>query len=513
MVIKKIIIEKFRGFNNVGFELGNNLTIISGQNGTQKTTLLGMLSQPFTITDKTNPIFNERPLCGGNYKSSFSEKFKLSKSFDKPKSHIWTLQINGSENDFFTVESIPRDDENIRFWKQGIKTKGSGYLQYPVVYLSLSRLMPIGEDSGINSNQNIILDEQELEFYYEWHNRILIIPDLEIKSVDYLQSKQKNTLGVSTDFYDWKMNSSGQDNLGKILLAILSFKRLKEKYPTHYKNGILVIDEIDTTLYPASQIKLIEALRKFSSRYNIQIVFTTHSLTILENTCELQNNPKVKGQVKVVYLQKRDREIIINQNVSIDFIKSKLNVSLSTKKQKNKIPLFTEDKEAEIFLKGILKSKKSSIEFIQCTLGCNNYIELVRKKIKGFNFPESVICLDGDVTQKTSMLKEIKKHKNFIILPGNDSPEKILAEMLYNEPESSSIWEKIFPNYEKQICFRDYSILEIRTNREKSKLWFNTQKQYWGNGCSKVINVWISKNKSSAESFINEFESVLSKFK
>lgn len=513
MIIKKITVEKFRGFNNVEFELGTNLTVISGQNGTQKTTLLGMLSQPFTVTDKTNPIFNEKPLCGGNYKSSFSEKFKLSKSFDKPKSHIWTLQINDSDNEFFTVESIPRDNENIRFWKQGVKTKGSGYLQYPVIYLSLSRLMPIGEDNGIDSNEDIVLSQQEFEFYHEWHNRILIIPDLDIKSVDYLQSKQKNTLGVSTDFYDWKMNSSGQDNLGKILLAVLSFKRLKEKYPNNYRNGILVIDEIDTTLYPASQIKLIEALRKFSSRFNIQIIFTTHSLTILENVCELQDNIKLKGQTKVVYLQKRDRQIIINENVSIDFIKNKLNVSLSSNKNKIKIPLFTEDKEAEIFLKAILKSKKSSIEFIQCTLGCNNYIELARKKIKGFNFPESIICLDGDVTQKPNMLKEIKKYKNFLILPGSDSPEKILAEMLYNEPDSSNIWEKIFPSYEKQICFRDYTISEIRNDREKSKLWFNSQKQYWGNGCAKIINVWINRNKSFVESFINEYEIIISKYK
>ncbi|WP_435525384.1 AAA family ATPase [Chryseobacterium indoltheticum] len=200
------------------------------------------------------------------------------------------------------------------------------------------------------------------------------MPDLNINSVDYLSSKQKNTLGVSTDFYDWKMNSSGQDNIGKILLAILSFKRLKEKYPSHYKAGITVIDEIDTTLYPASQLKLIEALRKFSSKYDIQIIFTTHSLTILENVCELQNDEKLRNQVKVVYLQKVDNQILIKDNISIEFIKNKLNVSLLLQTKASKINLFTEDKEAEIFLKVLLKSAKSHLSFIQCTLGCNNYV-------------------------------------------------------------------------------------------------------------------------------------------
>lgn len=164
-------------------------------------------------------------------------------------------------------------------------------------------------------------------------------------------------------------------------------------------------------------------------------------------------------------------------------------------------------------MKTLLKSKKSQVSFIQCTLGCNNYVELVRKKIKGFNFPESIICLDGDVNQKSNMLREIKKHKNFLILPGNDSPEKILAEMLYSEPDSSSMWDKIHHDYDKQICFKDYTISDIRTCREKSKLWFNTQKQFWGQGCNKLINIWISKNKTDVEEFLSNFQELIVKFK
>ena len=157
MLIKKIQIEKFRGFRDVEFELGENITIIAGQNGTQKTTILGLLSQPFSITDKTNPLYSEKPLSGGNYKSSFSEKFKLSKSFDKAKEHVWTLFTEDEENPIFTVESIPRDVKTgeIRFWKRGDRSKGSGYLQYPVIYLSLSRLFPIGEDNSISTSSKI----------------------------------------------------------------------------------------------------------------------------------------------------------------------------------------------------------------------------------------------------------------------------------------------------------------------------------------------------------------------
>ncbi|POR21490.1 hypothetical protein BWK58_12350, partial [Flavobacterium columnare] len=328
MLIKKIRVEKFRGFNNIEFELGENITIIAGQNGTQKTTILGLLSQPFSITDKENPLYKEKPLCGGNYKSSFSSKFKLSKAFDKPKTHFWTLETSDNDYPEFSVESIPRDLETgqIRFWKKGDRTKGSGYLQYPVIYLSLSRLFPIGEDELINQSNTIVLAEDEIRLLNEWHNKILIIPDLEIDNIDYLESKQKNTLGVNTKLYDWNMNSAGQDNLGKILLSILSFKRLKEKHKDIYKKGILVIDEIDTTLYPASQIKLLEYLRRFSSKYNIQIIFTTHSLSLLENACEIQNDIHNLNKLKIIYLQKQDDEIKVVEVPNFNFIQNKLNV-------------------------------------------------------------------------------------------------------------------------------------------------------------------------------------------
>lgn len=42
MIIKRIEIERFRAFKNVGFHLGKRITAISGRNATQKTTLLSV---------------------------------------------------------------------------------------------------------------------------------------------------------------------------------------------------------------------------------------------------------------------------------------------------------------------------------------------------------------------------------------------------------------------------------------------------------------------------------------
>ena len=518
MIIKSVHIKKFRGFNDVRFQLGTSLTVISGQNGTQKTTLLGIISQPFTITDKDNPLYGEKPLCGGNYKSLFSEKFKLSDEFDLPKGHEWTLYLNSETEPEYTVESIERKDKfgskGIRFWQKGNRSKGSGYIQLPVIYLSLSRLFPIGEDSLIDSSTEIALTEEEFNFYQDWHNKILIIPDVKMISVDYLASKQKNTLGANTSFYDWKMNSAGQDNIGKILLAILSFKRLKESHGDFYQGGILAIDELDATLYPASQLKLIDALRTFSSRFNIQIVFTTHSLTILEKVCEWQESIKISGQVKVVYLEKKNATVRAVDTITFEVIRNKLNVALTGEKSIRKISVFTEDREGEIFLRAILKRRSAILQFADCTLGCDNLIELSRKQIIGFKFPQSLIVLDGDVRSEASKMRRINQGSNFLVLPGDKSPERLLAQFLYALSDESPYWDRIYNGYTKQHVFKDITYNEITAlkSRDKAKAWFNSQKEYWGRNCANVVNPWIAENQEQVDAFIADFEKIIEKY-
>ncbi len=351
MIIKEISIEKFRGFNGSDFELGSHLTVIAGQNETQKTTLLGMLSQPFTITDEKNPMYSEKPLCGGSFKSAFSEKFKLSKKFDKVGEHEWTLHFMDDKIDSYITESIFRNKNKgtMRFWQKGNKSGGSGYIQLPVIYLSLKRLFPIGEDEELKESKKIKLTTEEIEFYIKWHNKILSCQD-EINKTNFLAGQHKETIGATTDYYDWKQNSAGQDNIGKILLAILSFKRLKEKYPGNYNGGILAIDELDTTLFPASQINLLDALRKFASKFKIQIIFTTHSLTLLENACDLQKKVERNGQVKVISLIKIKKKIKIEQDVTFPAIKHHLNITLDLP-DAEKINVFTEDNETADFAK------------------------------------------------------------------------------------------------------------------------------------------------------------------
>jgi len=502
VAIEKISIKKFRGFQNAEFELGSHLTVIAGQNGTQKTTLLGMLTQPFAITDPENPLSKEKPLCGGNYKSAFSEKFKLSSAFDKPKEHEWTLTYDGGKS--FTIESIkPNDDRKnpVRFWQKGNRSRGSGYIPKPVIYLSLSRLFPIGEDSEVK-DKGISLSKEEQNLYKELHDDILCIRDIELTQVSHLEGGNKNTLGANTAIYDWKMNSAGQDDLGKIILAMLSFKRLKEKYKDFYDGGILAIDELDATLYPASQEKLIDKLRRFASRFDIQILFTTHSLSMLEHICVLQKSQEKADDIRVVYLEKEDSFIKVLPDPSFEDITCKLKI-IAGQESQEKVLLFSEDDETRCWIKTLLGTRKKYVKFVNCKIGCDSLIQLTKQKIPPFCFPDSMIILDGDATKKVARLK------NYMVLPGEVPPERVLGEFLNGLKDADDFWKNCRKNYTKQVAFRNINLSQIRKDRKSAKEWFKSQLPYWGRNASKAINAWATAHPEEKESFITKFDSLL----
>ncbi|ELJ8716568.1 AAA family ATPase [Vibrio cholerae] len=513
MIIRKVHIEKFRGFEASEFTLGEYVTLIAGQNGTQKSTLLGMISQPFSIRDSKHPLYNERPLSGDNYISTFKEKFRLSPKFDIPKEHEWTLYLKKNE-EAFTLQSMIRsqNEPQIRFWRKGNRSAGSGYIRLPVIYLSLKRLIPLGEEDEqkTQKSNDISLSNDEVSWFSTHYQNIMINRTDTISSVDYVTSPNKKTLAVTTTSYDWNTNSAGQDNIGKILLAILSFKRLKEKFGLAYEGGILAIDEIDATLYPGSQVKLLEALQTFCKDYNIQVVATTHSLQLLEKADKLK---KSRSRLfNTVYLKKQNNKILIQDNLDFERVVHNLNVSLGqTAKPEPKLPIYTEDKECIHFTKAILGRAYKNLDFQEITLGCSNYIQLASKKVPCFNFPNSIVVLDGD-TRPTLTGKRLK---NFVCLPGQSSPERMLATFLHSIPDDDPFWTIKSPDYSKQYCFMDFSLEDILDDRSKAKLWYNRQLDTgnWGRGAAALYNVFLETISNDVEAFKEEFKNVYEQIK
>ena len=516
MKITRVNIKRFRGFHEQEFELGSQLTAIAGQNGTQKSTLLGMITQTFSIP-KDNPMYGEKPLCGGNYRSAFSDKFRLSPIFDKPKEHEWSLFFDNGQQ--FEIESIVRTgDPNVRFWRKGSRDKGDGYIQFPTIFLSLKRLVPLAEENSVKTD-DALLTPTEVEKFKELHNKILI-SNTEITSTTGISSTNKQSVGVSTSLYDWNQNSMGQDNLAKILLALFSFKRLKDKYSS-YQGGILAIDELDATMYPASQVELLKVLRKYASDLNLQIIFTTHSISLLkvvDELCkEVKQRSETSNQIRMIYLKRSDENVLIKRDVDFNGIVLDLNVTaIAPRRNKNKITVYVEDKETELFVKAILKTRSNCLKFVNATLPCSMLIEMVSKAIPAFCYPYSIIFLDGDVRKHNADMRKLANAQNVLLLPGNESPERLLARFLFNISDSDALWGSLSLGYTKQVCFREISYEQIfalgEQGRQNAKRWFNLQLQYWGKGGVKVLNPFFSKIQQDVDTFKEEYEKMITHY-
>lgn len=491
MKVKRITINKFRHLQDIRVTFGERLTAVAGQNGTGKSSILGLVGHGFKF-----PV-DYKTLNDKQFATQYSEIFRFSyPEYDKPKDHDYVIELDAGE--LIPVLSYDRKEggkeKSLRL-RVGKSMKEEGKVIFPVIYLGLRRLFPLAQESSVKHEMRALSGEQ-IQKYQNLHNEILLLN--EQITPEYVEVFSKSFYASKTGKYDCFGNSAGQDNIGQILTAILSFERLKELMRDSYPGGILLIDEIDATLYPAAQIKLIEKLFRLSQDLNLQVIFTTHSTDVVETMMD----PKYQQHAKVIYLTGDSGHIKNAQDqITIEEIINNLKVQLPIRRKPDKITVFCEDSEARLWISNLLGNHlRQYIFFIQDSFGANQLVDLANKRIPVFC--RSIFVIDGDQNQA------LKRNKcpRVILLPGKNRPENIFHDFLEKLPPDDKFWGTA-GGYTKQFCFRDQP--NINTDRNVMKRWFNNQKLYWGRGCSKLFNRWKEANPVLANTFKAEFEDII----
>lgn len=501
-IIEQIYIKKFRGFDDVTIKFNKPVNAIIGKNGAMKTTLLGMLAHPFSL--KTGPMATEEPLIGGKlFNSQMSDKFKFSDRFDIEGEHQWSLQVNTQiyPKHVYTCLSERRTDNGkLRFWSTEGREKDMNFIQCPVIYLSMKRLLPMGEEKKLTVNPSE-LTAAEKQFYAKMHNQILISTETieDVQDVASANNNNKRTLGPTTATTDAWSISAGQDNVGRIILAVLSMIRLKEKYPQEYRGGIICIDEVESTLYPAAQEKLIEFMYDSAQKYNLQYFFTTHSMSVIN----FLKTGKYNNRNSITYLQKVGGKIIVTENPSLRDIENNLNVAAGKKEVSSRIKVYCEDSVGVTFCKAFLPKKiKDKVEFVTGM----DLPWTVYKTMYQHNVPEflnNIIVLDGDVKDQNLGWKNYPKNKNITFLPSMFAPERMIYNMLSEMDETDEFWDNSLSGYSKDVCFRDYP--NQLTIIDDIKAWFEGQKDNAGKSYSKFLKEWKKRNPEDVEKFVKDF--------
>ncbi len=524
-MFRTIKISDFRQFKDKEVYLGKYVTVLAGRNSTGKSTILGLLGNSSEIKKTVGETYTQN-----RFRAEFSEIIKGSKQFDVTGSGRFQIIIddeNGMETtcDFRTAwQKYDKDDESadrFRLIPKWTKPDGStteAKLERPVLYLGLSRLFPIGESQKIGIKKPKIKFDNELheKWFIDNYTSILSINDdvQTITNYSIGETDKKSGIGVTTDKYDYLTNSSGQDNLGQILFSILSFKRVNEKMGSDWKGGVLLIDEIDATLHPIAQNRLFDLLTKEAKACKFQVVFTTHSLSLLRYIAEKteHNGDDYNQNIELYYFTTANKTLDIRRNPAFHTMENDLMIQ-SIITNNHKVKVYSEDSETRWFLRNLIGNYISYVDILDVKVGCQSLMTMYRSDAEYFT--RTLIVLDGDVEEKTlnTVPKPIRdKYRNILLLPGGKRPEQVIYEYILGLESDHEFWKRAGQYDMTWQYFKENGPDSTKYKREKEddkdrdryKAWFVDHEQFFD--LAKLGEYWIKDHKVDAEMFLSNFK-------
>lgn len=453
---------------------------------------------------------------------------------------IWRLRIiprtfkvyarDGIESQADPVDfdlSVPDNDDEIETQKD---KSSSGKVPIPTIYLGMSRMAPIGEFEDVQIDRRKVLKfhEEDKDFIQSAFNDVLRYSkgaEDHLVFHSFTKSKKKSYLPTFED-HDTFAVSLGQDSLSSIVTALASFNQLKRVQGDNYKGGILVIDEVDAGFHPRAQEKLMQLLSEKARALNLQILLTTHSLTVIKKI--FTENEHCGSKVNnVVYLHDPMYPRIMD-NPTYTKIKNDMLVTKSEEKVEAPVKIYFEDEEAKLFFEKILKFKGISdykgcfgrdFELVSLSVGCN----ILMKLHGGDNYFRSVVIVpDNDVYSEKKNRDLIEQNKSICPLPGsvhfNEStaprertPEMVLynfiAEKTLKKSSAGEVfWSSMTGQYNSEYALDrvlTVSVSEKTSNeklRETMKNWFNEHLDFIQQ--TQLVEKWCAENSEKVDTFI-----------
>ncbi|MCX8600772.1 MULTISPECIES: AAA family ATPase [unclassified Gilliamella] len=546
-MIEEIIIRKYLKLQDISFKFSNNINVISGGNGTCKTSILYIISNSFKQPKlKNNPSLKVIKSLNQliNPKIESLAKAGLVTKQDNNEGKVFDIKYYDRSN---PIPFRVKDDgmlNRYRIIPNYAKPKKENLPEIPIIYLGLPRLIPTGEipdDTDVITIKKFLPQEYR-DKYNELYNDLCNIEIAEILPQENIANiKKRPTFRSNIRGIDSNTISAGQDNIQILLTALLSLKYYYENSNQNNKcESVLLIDELDATLHPTLQYKILKIINDFSSNYKIQVFFTTHSLSLIEYS--------IKRACNILYLidnttpKTQNGSIILLpdptlQNISL-FLQNKID---DGKYKLKKIPVLTEDEEARIFLKEILNFKRkenddfskieTALHMGQFNIGAQTLKQMNNDEFFFRSLTPSITILDGDErpsNQDPEAYKQLKtsySKKNIIFLPSNKSPEKLLFDYSLDIYDNDSdFWisddvlnAQITKEYYRENIKREIEkINEIEKKyreenkssngeiRKKRKSHFNQNEIFF----KLLLRHWLAndKNKTALDEFIHDLE-------
>ncbi|AWV21735.1 ATP/GTP-binding protein [Roseomonas mucosa] len=280
-----------------------------------------------------------------------------------------------------------------------------------VEYIDLSRIQPVSARSGyLKLLKSGVTEGEHTAFDADKLGRLSQIIGKKYVGAGLSKTSADDRRAVPVVQTNGPRYSGFHQGAGEIAAAEL----LAADYP---KYGIILIDEVETSLHPRAQRRLIRDLCHVAREKELQIILTTHSPYVLS---------ELPPEARIYLFEGVSGKTVVT-GVSPEFAMTRMDEEAHPE-----VDIYVEDKRAKAMVEEILISSEREllsrakiIPFGTAMVG--KALGLMAHQER---FPRpSVVILDGDQAPSDGC----------IILPGHDAPERIvfgeLAEK--NWPEIS----------------------------------------------------------------------------
>lgn len=372
-------IDGVRGWTGQRFELRFPIMAVVGENGVGKSTVLQSAASVYRAPD--------------GIPDRFASDFFPDTPWDQIRDVKIRYEIREGNEPYLDTIRKPSNR-----WRGNPERKARN-----VEYIDLSRVQPVSGRLGYKTLANPAYDETDSSPFGK--GRLARFSGIMGRTYDLAKmamTSQDSKREVPVVGYHGASYSGFHQGAGETTVAEL----LQTDMP---KYSLVLIDEIESSLHPRAQRRLVRDLASKARELELQIVITTHSPYVLEEL-------PYEARACIVQTPAGVREIVYG--VSPEFAMTKMDDV-----QHSECDIYVEDPPAGTMLTEILIATKAEL-VSRCQIvpfGASSVGKSLGQMILGKRFPRpSCVFLDGDEGEVGGCYN----------LPGEDAPERVVFEAL-----------------------------------------------------------------------------------